>query len=531
MSTSKKLPNIKIDPIFFCCNHTLKKILFIGVLLAVLWAIYFSIFTIFIPYQIEFREGAALVTTKIVLGGGNPYTFENQPLGLNVYGVGYSLVVSPFAFLFGNTLLTHRAITFIFIILSALVNAASAYKTRKDISLAFGCAAFTMTGLIGHGGAGAFPAAMGSFLFLASILTPFNRSFDKTSLFISSLTAVFAFYTKPYFVLAFALVSTYLFLFVSKKKFVFYGLIFLPLFAAFFIAARVAFPLYFTNIIIANVFLTVKSAETLVGNLRSLLIYFYPALILAVIVLVKGLFVKKDLYIDRIDQKIFDLINYDRPFVTYSFNYVLYLFVCSFLVFLLVLGPHGGGTGMNYAYQLLTPLFFCWLFQKIDLNDKMRFIAVALLLFNLFAWQQKILKPDMLKQKESKEWAQLFKHVESSSNILNSQITASKVVEVGLNPIDSGQTIIFYEIQPFPENILLGPPYENLYIDGFKYVTFIDKAIENQRFDIIITTKEKASFFHIKRLFNYYSVVAEIKVDMPQTNQTWTALVWKPLVK
>jgi hypothetical protein len=57
-------------------------LLFIGALASIAWSVYFSIVAIFLPYQIEFREGAMLVLTKILLNGGNPFTFKNQPLGM-----------------------------------------------------------------------------------------------------------------------------------------------------------------------------------------------------------------------------------------------------------------------------------------------------------------------------------------------------------------------------------------------------------------------------------------------------------------
>ena len=62
-------------------------LLFIGAIGSILWSVYFSVVTIFIPYQIEFREGTALVLTKILMGGGNPFSFENQPLGMTNYGL------------------------------------------------------------------------------------------------------------------------------------------------------------------------------------------------------------------------------------------------------------------------------------------------------------------------------------------------------------------------------------------------------------------------------------------------------------
>jgi len=507
-------------------------LLFAGTIASIAWAVYFSAVTISIPYQIEFREGAAMVTTKILLGGGNPYVFENQPLGLNVYGVAYSLVTLPFAFLFGNTLSVHRTVTFVFILLSALITAGTIYKVRKNVSLSFGCGAFVMVGLISLGGGGAFPSAMGSFLFLVAVLAPFVRSFDRWGLFVSILSSVVAFYTKPYFVLSVGVVAIYLFLFVSKWKSILYGSILLVLFTICYLVTQVVFPLYFMNVIVGNVFLTVRSPETLLNNLEKMFLNFYPILALSVAVGVKGLLVATDSEpTGRKGKHFFNLLNMNQPLILRTANYLFFSFSCSFAAFVCILGSHGGGTGMNYMYQLLSPLFFVWFFTKMDLGSGFSLILVSILLGNLFFWESEMLNPEMLKQKDSKGWAELFDYVEESSNILNSQITVSKTVEVGLNPIDSGQTIIFYQIRPFSSRFLSNPSYEAIRVDGFQYVVFIDRAIERKLFDLIITTEEKAAFFHVKRLSENYSVVAEIVVEMPQTGQTWTALIWKPLAE
>src|SRR6266508_1132602 len=113
-------------------KHPLPNLLlFIGALASALWAIYFAVVTISIPYQIEFREGTAQVLTKLLLGGENPFVLDNQPLGMNNYGLGYNIVVWPFAVLFGNTLSVHRSVTFIFILLSSLISFLVVYRVKR----------------------------------------------------------------------------------------------------------------------------------------------------------------------------------------------------------------------------------------------------------------------------------------------------------------------------------------------------------------------------------------------------------------
>jgi uncharacterized membrane protein len=137
--------------------------LFWGAFASILWSIYFAGVTISIPYQIEFREGAAQVMTAFLLNRSNPFTLENQPLAMNNYGLGYNLVVVPFAALFGNTLFVHRSITFGFILLAAFAGFILIQNIRRNIASALACAAFIMIGLMARAGVGAFPSAMGTF--------------------------------------------------------------------------------------------------------------------------------------------------------------------------------------------------------------------------------------------------------------------------------------------------------------------------------------------------------------------------------
>jgi hypothetical protein len=166
-------------------------------------------------------------------------------------------------------------------------------------------------------------------------------------------------------------------------------------------------------------------------------------------------------------------------------------------VFILFLGPHIGNY-LSYAYQLIIPVFFCWFFLRFGSQGKTGFLMTIAILFNLFFWGKNMLSPQMLEQKDSREWASLYSHVRSSSNILNSPVVTSAVIELGLNPLDSGQTSYFYAVQPYPDYTILGPFYDVFQVDGFRYVKFIDNAIQEQKFDLVLTTREKSSFYHAK---------------------------------
>jgi hypothetical protein len=85
------------------------------------WLSIYAITIITTPVPIEYREGAILLSTGYLLQGLNPYALANQPLSMNVYGLGYNLVVLPFAALMGNTLAIHRVISIICLVLSGMI--------------------------------------------------------------------------------------------------------------------------------------------------------------------------------------------------------------------------------------------------------------------------------------------------------------------------------------------------------------------------------------------------------------------------
>lgn len=504
-------------------------LLFVGASLSILWSFHFSRVTISMPYQFEFREGAAQVLTSFLLNGENPYDFINQPLGLNNYGLGYNVVVLPFAALFGNTLRVHRMVSVLFSFSSALIGAWAVYKARRSFSLALLCGAFVLVGFIGQGGIGSSPSSMGTFLFIIAVFSPFPRSFDNASLILSVLFSIMVFYTKAYFILAFGIVAFYLFLFISKKKGAIYTLLFLMLMVISFVAMRLSFPLYFINTLAGNISYTSRSFENLYSQLIQLFYYFYPVLALTVIVLVADFIKKKK---EPSDSKaadfFFNFSNWDQPLVRVAPNYFLYSFACVLLAFVFILGPHTGNY-MNYAYQMLVPTFLFWFFQKFEFKKISGIFFALLILFNLFYWEKTLLNPRMLEQGNSVEWKKLYAYLEPSMNILNSPTITSKLVELGLKPADSGLTIYYYFIKPYPDNPWLGPPYDEFYNDGLEYTKFINDSIEKQKFDLIVTTKDVDVFYDVDLIAEYYSSTKQIVLYMPQTSQKWTVQIWHPL--
>ena len=400
MRSSKGLSFSDIQGYFLTdLNHPMIKvvleIVFWSCILAIIfWLIYFAIVTIVMPYQIEYREGAAQVMTQILLKGENPFSSENQPLAFNNYGIAYNLIVLPWAALFGNSLLVHRTVTFLFIIFSCLLIFQTISRINRDCFFAVAGAIFVFMGLASRGGNGAFPTAMATFLFLGAILIPFNRSFDFIALSLSAILCVIAFYTKPYFVLSFGIVASYVFLFVSKKKGALYSLLFVILFIFSSLFVRYLYKYYFIDTVIGNLSNNAGYSFALVPiYLYEFGKEFFPSIILAGGMLL-GYLTKLRLKSFSLKEFLsrFDFLSLDLPLVAEPLNYFAYFLGCSTLAFVLILGPHFG-TYLPYLYQIMLPPFFLLLFQSIKPATRLAFISLFLLLPNmvLFGWLRLIL--------------------------------------------------------------------------------------------------------------------------------------------
>jgi hypothetical protein len=505
------------------------RYLFIGVTLILFaWFLYFSFCTIVMPYQIEYREGAAPVMTQILLKGGNPFSLEYQPLGMNNYGIGYSLLVLPFARLFGNTLMIHRSVSFFFLLTSLLLIAQTIWLLKKDLLLSILGGIFIVVALAGRDGLGAFPATMGAFLFLSTILLPFIYSFRNSSLIVSALLAVTAYYTKPYFLIGFGVVAVYAFVFISKRKGILYSLFFLSAFGVSFLGVNYVFKLYFIDTFISNLSNATRSPEHLLRQLIEMGIEFYPSILLGGMLLFFNLPIFSSTKIfQKNPSSSSGFLQLDEPLFTQPMNYFAFTFIFCFYAFVSFLGLHLGSY-MAYAYQLVLPPFILWLFQMLNSKNRFSIIAFCLLLGNIFMFENTLLNPAFLHQSDSAAWRNLYNYVKKSQHVANSPAIVSMLIDAGVMPVDSGQTEYYYIIQPYQDNFLISPDYETISMNGITYQNSLRDEIRNHKFDKVFTTQGYLNLIPPDLISQYYMQVDTITVDMPQTYETWVIGVWEP---
>jgi hypothetical protein len=507
----------------------LKAVMLGGILFFGSWFAYFAVSTIVLPFQIEHREGVTQVMAWILMSGGNPFAFENQPLAMNNYGIVYPLLITPFAMLFGNTLIVHRAITLLFIILSSAASFLALRKKDNDVYFPGLCAILMAIILSGRAGLGAFPSSTGFFFFLTAMLVPFHRSFDNRGLFISILASLAAFYTKPYFVLSFGIVASYLFLFISKKRGVLYTLFFTAIFAVVFIPIRYFLNLYYVNVFIGNISNIYMNASYLADQLKEIYIELFPSLLAAGLLLIfEGRnYLKKEAGERR---TVFNFAQPDSALISLRLDYFLYILIIGFLVFVFVLGRHTGNY-MTYAYHIVVLPFLLWLFKKSTMEVGVAVFTVPCFLLNAACISQTLINPSFLEQKNSMGWLAVRQYAQDSDKILNSPEIVSIIIEAGGSPVDSGQTEYYFYVKPYNDIPLLAPDYKAVRQNGLRYQWALKRAIANREYDRVILTEERRSkIVSLDDIEQYYVKVDTVLLDMPQSGERNLVGVWEPII-
>lgn len=509
---------------------SVENIFRIGVFLMTMWFVYFSIATILIPYPIEFREGASQVLTQLLVNSENPFSASNQPLAMNNYGILYSVVAYPFVILYGNILAVYRSINFILLLFIFMVISQTAYKNGSDRYIALACGLMIVIVVPSWGGLGAYPSVMGTFLFISTCLIPFQFSFNVKGLWISAFFAVLAFYTKPYFVLSFGIVFSYIFLFISKGRGLLYGLIFGMIFAAFYLPVRLTLDFYFINTFWGNVANASRSFFHMRKQLIELVKEFFP-----IGILMGWLVIEKFRNYQRANfawatSFQMDIQNFNQPVLMRPLDYFAFWGFCSVFAFVFVLGLHDGAY-MTYAYQLILAPFLLWFAQSVNRNIFKHKIVMPLILLNMITLSLTFLNIDFLLQRNSPEWAELHQYVADSDNILNSPVVVSAMLERNMTPVDSGQTEYYYNIiNPYPQNLLLGPEYSVFQMSGEEYKKSISKLIKDKYYDKLLLTKGQwLRDVFVSEIVKNYILVDEITISMPQADQNWTIEVWEPV--
>ncbi len=483
----------------------------------------------FYPYPLEYREGALLLSTSLLVKGGNPYDLIYQPEYTNIYGIFYPFVVYPFAKLFGATITVHRAVSSFFNLASCLVLFWVMRQMKFPLILAsVGALVFYWHLLLGHNFV-IRPDTLGLFLFLCSIVIPWRDQFSYKSLIVSLFLGILAFITKPYFVLSIAYVATYVFLFKSKKKAIKYSLLSFIYLAVTVLLLNYFFETYFNNTIFVylNIRLAGTGFEYALGQLSNYIAQNLGILVILLAVkLLIGIHFIKSLSKNKGIQSLskftkVNLFDIRKPLLEIDFDYFVFCLILSLLAFYFKLGQFTG-SWMGYTYHLISPfLIIVGLRILKQLPAKALVVCLSIISLNLLL----VFPESNLTNESSNQWKKVVALVSQHQNIMNSPAIAPILTEQGKKVYDSGHSeyfIVGSEGQilnsPLPWNESVKQRHE-------QFIQEVDESLKNQKYDLLILTQNILPYPE-KVLKECYEYQETLPVDM-LANQ-WKLDVWKP---
>jgi hypothetical protein len=163
------------------------------------------------PHPMESGEGSMLLGARLLSQGSNPWDWQRQPQATNVYGAGYPLAAAALRPLFGlPSLLSLRALSALCILLICSLIYAASRRLGLDPLEALWISLLQYLCLLYYTSPLARPDALGSLLFLASIIIAWAWSSKPAAWYLSGILIALATLTKLYFALAAPMLALWL---------------------------------------------------------------------------------------------------------------------------------------------------------------------------------------------------------------------------------------------------------------------------------------------------------------------------------
>lgn len=524
--------SIKIDKSYLTTKYLLFRglmygLLIIGLILGIKLCIY-NYVVVKNPFQCELREGFSIVTTNALLKGINPYALENQPQCMNLYGILYNLIVYPFANIFGNTMVMHRIVSTIFTICSVFIVMLVVYRNNKSFILLMITSLLFYASIIKGYVLLAGPNSLGLFLFLSCIFIPYLCRYSFYSLLASAFLGCLTVYTKSYYFLSVIYLVCYMFLFISKRKAVIYGFIVAIILLITIVVIRYYFECYFNIIILAQkncAYSGIGISDYAKAQLVNYVKEYKGTFMVIMAVLIGTLFFKlfnliKVRNMPKITMPKINIFCLDEPLLNIKFNLILFCFICSFLVIYFVMGANYGAY-MMYLYQLVSPFLFILVPFYVKKHSKWYYIAIVLLLINLYTFVFKGLASlDYCRQ----EWDDVKSLISEHRNILNHPAVTSILVEQDKNVYDNGHSEYFCGAVPkkmFCPWIFVSA--DRIIARSNEYASDIADMIKEKKFDLILYPN---AFTPKGLLEENYKHQSTISVSVPYYTQRWDLEMW-----
>jgi hypothetical protein len=477
------LKNAYLSPHFY---NSIYLVITIVVILGLLHNHYQMIIS---PIPLDYNEAAQPTITATITSGENPYTIKNQPARSSVYPVLYNIIVAPLTKIFGNTLELHRSVVAIFIWASCLLCYAATYKQSKSIPNSLACATLYYAALLFYSTPIASPNSLGLFFFLASIFTPWAYNFSNKSLAVALIFGILAFYGKQYFIASLGYLALYLFIAVSKKKGLIFGVFSLFTLILSLIAIHRKSPYFLDNTIFSVKTATsiINSNQVMLNQIKLFIEYYSPLITIFTVlaIFIEFNWVKIKNIFQRSNKTLVSLINLkdiDTPLLSKSPNYIFLCFLCSVSIIVLILGKNPANH-MTYLFQLISPFFLIILFTLFSRWHNAKWLLLPFITFNLY-YSYNILPKNFTFDTE--KWSQLEYIMSENNEIYGSPIILGSILNDNKTIYQNGHTIYFSFANGKPKLLKKANDQATVKTIWEKYIAQLYKNIETQKFDLII---------------------------------------------
>ena len=460
-----------------------------------IWMIVNNAYLISYPYPIEYREGHSLSSTMLMMQGISPYTLDTYPEYYNSYGILFNILMLPFVCLFGPSLVVCRIVNELCVISIILLLLFYKRKSQRwEIVLAAICNFYIFYHI--NTNVSIRPDGLGTLLYIASIVIPLRSDFSKKSLIVSAILSVLAFYTKPYFILGWYLVSLVL-LFKNWRHFIIANIKFHTLFLLICIGMNKIFPLYFYE----TIFAYRRSFGSMYYSLNQMLMALKRMLPMLFVVGV-GCYM------------------YIRKKHIFPWSSILIIFASSILL-IYPLGTNDGAY-LTYHTQLLSSLLLMVAIDNEDIKCRYDILfQLCLLMFSLYAF----MKIPMMHRSDETGWTEIESYVSESDKIYNDP-GITPLLLLNSKPVTDDGVSVFacdFEYKPLT-NCLFGK--DSVLLNAkTSYKESIISDFNNSVYDCVIIGENEAE--ENNRWMSGYKCVDAIDVVFPCNNWPFIYYVYQ----
>jgi len=474
------------------------------------WLVILHLRMIVSPAPQEMREGAIIWITRLMLEGRNPYVLSELPASSYAYGIVYRLVVLPFARIFGNGYTVHRAVSAVSIAGACGVLYHVLRRQRTSVLLsAIGVMLFYASSVYFVAPL-ARPDGLGVFFCLASLACLFTDDLTPGWFAAGLILGLLALLTKIYLAFPPFIMSMYVFLFVSPKRGLIYGVATLTAALVTLFTMTLFYPAYITMSLVDNMnSAAYYNLDHMKRQTLDWLLYSLPLTVALAILLVRA--VTRTSFGQWIRST-------PSPFA--------FAAAVNATVFFCIFAGHAGAH-MTYMFHLVTPLLLAAMWPSFDERSWAgAIVALALPVAFIANAHYFPLTFGRFRAAEA-TFAQLSDVIRTHQYVLGSTEVAGPLALAGQPVFDSGHSQYFGEAA-VKYRVPGLVPAESIDARWKAFLSEMKSGIVAGRFDLIIRNR-RPGLIPDGLVAAHYNRVATIEVDLPWGAQRWPLDLWEPI--